>query len=535
MLHEQQWSGKPCVVIGGGPSLKGVDPSVIPEGVPSIGCNGAYLWNPTIVFFIDWRFYELVKDRDDWKACTSTRIMHKSCIQYPASNEAGAYWIPIGRGTVQWGINFDAGLAGLSNTGVMAVNLADILGCDPILLLGFDLLGIPCPEKGEARSANFHTLYPESWTTGDSVYTRFLDSFVRCLRYSGKRVINCNPDSALDLFPKCTLDEGMAIARGDVDPAELFPNGKLVGTTSGPIAVRCKADEGNEADGRLAPDLLSRLLEPGETGSSRRRIPGGMGQSRRVDLGGRVADGPGDPNRCRGYGSQRGRAGVGQSPEEIQEWRAGRDKRLAAALTKADTELAKFVAKPSNINEHLETLRELARGQTVVAEFGSGTDCRSTLALIAGRPERVLSYDLTTPSETLRFNLGQYGADNGTVVEFIEKDTGRLPTLDRDVDLLLIDSAHNCEQVTAELVLNAHRVLDYIVFHDVVSFPFIDQAFGGNVTNTEPISGDDTGVMRAVLLFLRDNVEWTVAEFYQNNNGLLVLQRYDRRPEVEVA
>lgn len=181
--------------------------------------------------------------------------------------------------------------------------------------------------------------------------------------------------------------------------------------------------------------------------------------------------------------------------------------------TPIEEDYLRRVVTPSDINEHLGTLRTLAR-QTCgdVAEFGVRTG-NSTIALLAGiedRPEggTLHSYDLNpaqlTPPDRTRAKWN-----------FTQADTSKLAAIPY-VDLLFIDTLHTYEQVKAELQ-HARRVNRYLAFHDTTLCGWQDEHFGTG-----------GGINRAIFEFLLSpqGRHWSVCHHNPANNGLTVLERF---------
>jgi hypothetical protein len=174
-------------------------------------------------------------------------------------------------------------------------------------------------------------------------------------------------------------------------------------------------------------------------------------------------------------------------------------------MTHLENLYAKAVSTPGNINEHLPTLRRLSSQCEEVAEFGVEHG-NSTVALLAGQPRRLTSYDIRAQPapDLLRYVAGR------TEFRYVIGDS---LTVDMEpVDLLFIDSLHTEEQLTGELTRHAGNVRRWIVLHDTV-------AFGESGENGRP------GLLPALREFIREHREWVVAEIYGNNNGLIVLER----------
>ena len=166
--------------------------------------------------------------------------------------------------------------------------------------------------------------------------------------------------------------------------------------------------------------------------------------------------------------------------------------------------------KPSDINEHLETLKGYASVCDTVTEFG----CRwgvSTLAFLAAKPKRLISYDLEIyPKLTELQNLAKVELPN---TEFIFRDASTLFEEIEPVDLLFLDTYHVYEQVLLELVYHAKKVKKVLIFHDTEAFKDVGQTPGYG------------GIWKAIDGFLLYNPEWVMIDHRTNNNGLTVLAK----------
>lgn len=170
----------------------------------------------------------------------------------------------------------------------------------------------------------------------------------------------------------------------------------------------------------------------------------------------------------------------------------------------------------SDINEHLPTLCRYASMCEDVVEFGV-RGIVSTWAILAGRPKRLRSYDIADPSA--------WGGNIDDVIKvtegiidfsFTRKDVLNMSGMDIiSTDMLFIDTWHTGAQLTKELSIYANCVRKYIILHDTHTFW------------TTGEDGYSPGLGMAVLDFLAGNVEWGICEAYHNNNGLLILRRFD--------
>lgn len=168
--------------------------------------------------------------------------------------------------------------------------------------------------------------------------------------------------------------------------------------------------------------------------------------------------------------------------------------------------------QPSDINEHIPKLRELASQSRHVTEFGVRT-ARSSVGLLAGQPEVLRSYDTRRSPIVDRF-LDWAGR---TDYRFHQADV-----LEVDIeptDLLFIDTRHTAAQLYKELARHAGKVGERIVLHDT-------QIFGERGEDGGP------GLLAALRQFLREHPEWSVIYHVTNNHGLTVISRTkeDRPP-----
>ena len=156
----------------------------------------------------------------------------------------------------------------------------------------------------------------------------------------------------------------------------------------------------------------------------------------------------------------------------------------------------------SDINEHLPILRKYALLSDRIVELGV-RGMVSTWALLAGRPQFMVSVDIVHPSE----HEGDVGeaeilANRENITwGFIQKSSLDIE-LDRH-DLLFIDTIHSYEQLSQELKLHSPHTTKYIILHDTI-IPEME---------------------KAVKEFLTGNRDWKIKEVFTNNSGLMVLQR----------
>jgi hypothetical protein len=138
----------------------------------------------------------------------------------------------------------------------------------------------------------------------------------------------------------------------------------------------------------------------------------------------------------------------------------------------------------------------------------------STTALLAARPARLVCYDRVRLPQVDRL----FAAAEGTEAVFRQEDV--LAADIEETDLLFIDTWHVYGQLRAELARHAGKARRYVVLHDTATFGENGESPGHR------------GLWPAVEEFLAGGA-FRLAERYENNNGLTVLERV--RPQARAA
>jgi len=192
------WKGRRCFIIGGGPSVKDVDVSLL-KGELTIGINRAYeLLDPSILFGVDgqmWGWVEQGKCGEESKKKFNAYTGYKVWMALHDLFPPDFHLIDVdNRGGYRIGTT--GCLAFKGNSGYGAINLAAALGANPIYLLGFDMEG-----DGEGKQVWWHDGYPTDY--GENVYARYIEEisrFAPVLKEAGFKVVNLNPKSKLRCF-----------------------------------------------------------------------------------------------------------------------------------------------------------------------------------------------------------------------------------------------------------------------------------------------------------------------------------------------
>jgi len=161
---------------------------------------------------------------------------------------------------------------------------------------------------------------------------------------------------------------------------------------------------------------------------------------------------------------------------------------------------------PSDINENLHILHELAKQCKHVTEFGVRTGVSTRAFLNTDVTLRSYDLDLCPMVSVLFENAKKLNKD----VSYAKANDLEIEI--EETDLLFIDTWHSYNQVKEELKKHACKVKKYIVFHD---------------THTYGTKGEDDniGLLPALIEFMINNPEWKFHTHKTNNNGMTVIEK----------
>ena len=177
--------------------------------------------------------------------------------------------------------------------------------------------------------------------------------------------------------------------------------------------------------------------------------------------------------------------------------------------TNIDDDYKSVCECPTDINEHLPKLRECAEQCKHLTELGTRWG-NSTVAFMAARPERFISYDVQYNSRI--DYLKSLAAENNINFEFRLENVEQVEL--EETDLLFIDTNHHVEQCSVELKLHANKARKFIIFHDTTTFWEKGQGWEAG-----------HGLRYAIEPFLESHPEWIMDYRAMNNNGLMILKR----------
>lgn len=160
--------------------------------------------------------------------------------------------------------------------------------------------------------------------------------------------------------------------------------------------------------------------------------------------------------------------------------------------------------RPRDFNEHFPILKELASKCDTVVEISKR--CESTVALAAGKPKRLISFNLETDAD--------FSQQLKVLAPFVEQlilKSSQIETIP-DCDLLLIDSEHSYAKLTEELTKYGDKVNHYIVLRGTK----------GNGTKGED---GGKGLIPAIKEFMASHEDWLISHNFENQYGLTVLSK----------
>lgn len=191
---------------------------------------------------------------------------------------------------------------------------------------------------------------------------------------------------------------------------------------------------------------------------------------------------------------------------------------MAINTESIEREYRKRCETPSDIYQHLPTLKRYASECNCVTEFGVRTIV-SSWAFLSGLTARVkdcypwlTSVDPIHPADAGGDLAALESAANEACIGFVFIQADDRNITIEFTDLLFIDTWHVYEQLKAELALHAGKARKYIILHDTETFGVNGNAEGHR------------GLKPALDEFLK-NPRWRVREHFTHCNGLTILER----------
>lgn len=204
--------GETAVCIASGPSLCDEDVKYVRD-MKAAGkcrifvCNNNYLKVPDadVLFFCDktfWLWHALKPEFQDFKGPKIT-----------LSNEIGEPDIFCMKTGMTEGLSFHADMLRTGgNSGYMQINLAFLYGCKRVILLGYDMTTKVIKDGHGQDKHQIHWFGDHPQATPPSFFGSVAPHFasmVPDLQEHGLEVINCSRISAIECFPKMSLQDAL--------------------------------------------------------------------------------------------------------------------------------------------------------------------------------------------------------------------------------------------------------------------------------------------------------------------------------------
>ena len=204
----QRYTEGVAVLIGGGPSLTAQQVSLCmnphqQRRLAVMGCNDAYRICPflDVLYAADERWI----DYHQQNVLKSAHLRTLECWT-PDEKAAEKYseWSLIGIKPIEPGLSTDrAVLHGGNHSGYQLINLAYLMGCLDIILIGYD---------GHSGGDHWFGKHPEGPMNIKSNYQRWMAGYRSIQKQAAAlnlTIVNATPGSAIDAFPHATLDDAL--------------------------------------------------------------------------------------------------------------------------------------------------------------------------------------------------------------------------------------------------------------------------------------------------------------------------------------
>ncbi len=180
-------------------------------------------------------------------------------------------------------------------------------------------------------------------------------------------------------------------------------------------------------------------------------------------------------------------------------------------MTKVEQKYTELSSTPSDINEHLITLRYYADQCQHVTELGVRKGV-STWAFLASMTKRLVSVDVNHPDDFGGSLKELREAALEVMIDFTFILADDISIKIEETDLLFIDALHTYSHLTKELNLHSEKSRKWIILHDTIAYGVVG------------LDGGE-GIQKAINEFLEKHTQWKIKEMYENNNGLTILER----------
>lgn len=201
-IFEGELSHRTAIIIGGGFSVKSFDFKYVKSHWPVIGVNDAFKLGDFIdfIWFGDQRWYEWNRDLLI-EQCKLGRVYTcAESIEDDPMIRCFKRGKPLGIETSLNQVSWNRA------SGASAINFSYHLGARKIILIGFDL------KRGSNGETHWHDYHKTKDKDIDTLFLRYLEPFKKIKEDADKlgiEIINVNPDSAIQEFPKMSIKEAL--------------------------------------------------------------------------------------------------------------------------------------------------------------------------------------------------------------------------------------------------------------------------------------------------------------------------------------
>lgn len=191
------WDGETVVCLGSGPSLTPADVDAVRGRARVIAVKDAYRLAPWADVLYG------AGDVNRWWQRVGPTLTFGG-LRYSLDAGASA-WSAVLKFRKESGIDTDPSyLATGANSGYQAINLAVHLGAARVVLLGYDMQ--PSAQDRDHFFGNHHHGRRLPFT----LFKLRFQTIVEPLKALGIGVLNASRETALDVFPRCALEEALA-------------------------------------------------------------------------------------------------------------------------------------------------------------------------------------------------------------------------------------------------------------------------------------------------------------------------------------
>lgn len=198
------WDGETCVIVASGPSAVQCPIDLVRGRARVIAINNSWRLAPwaDILFACDFAWWDHANGCPEFEGLKLT-VEKRAAEKFPDVRAVNCTkpddrFVLEPKGTVGWG----------GNSGFHALNLAVQFGCMRVLLVGFDMTvsyGLHWHGRHPGAMSNPTFATTERWR-------RALDGAAPVIAGAGVEVINCSAISALQNYPKMSLERALGLA-----------------------------------------------------------------------------------------------------------------------------------------------------------------------------------------------------------------------------------------------------------------------------------------------------------------------------------